>query len=754
MEKSDKYDKTIIKLQNELLRFNDVDRYLRENSTKIEETSRIFNDYQFFSNKKFSELDNSVFTVLDALKDVNRDLEKRGSGNIGGSFNLNMNNLMNANAATQDTTNTQLVENIGKSNKEIDNLKKLFREFNEKVDKIYKTNISLEEQIKEIKQEKPNQKRSSNTELDNNTSSKGKDMDNNDKIPIENDNNINEITMENDSIKLNIDALFDRMKKFQDVFKNVTINLGQKAEKSEYDKFTRGINQEIERLNKRIKDMGNNTDKSGKTLQGDGGGGNKNEDNTQDGPETKVETQKNVIKKKGNASDRRSSTMTNKNIKANLSNGDGFEFDEGIVNMTREIIEKELQNKEEFILINQFMEEHKTKSENNKKDIDKLYESLVEIRSSIANNTLFDQKLQDINDKIDDVDLKIKKQKLTFEERLKALEGEPAQDEEVQNQENQYGGSIKDNIKNLNVNMKSVMEKIDKVTLRQDNMNNEILTKVKKDLSAESGKILTEFKGDLKVSITKIEDQLREKVDKFSLEEFGKYVNEKLSSEIGKKLDKNDLKRNNNMINKKIDTLENKISKTLVDTLIDLQMEEAPLIVKKPFGGGGGEKCASCNQLVINNQVINEENLNGEGYNNNNNKNIHNMTIIPSKFKFKNVQESCYKYGAGSYSRYLSSIDNPADDLRYNKSLQLPEIISNKTTKKFHHVIGNAFNETKLKNKILEEYTEKNLNAMLNEELEKKIVNPENLIKTANKLYETVEKEKRNFMNNNNLNNK
>ena len=62
------------------------------------------------------------------------------------------------------------------------------------------------------------------------------------------------------------------------------------------------------------------------------------------------------------------------------------------------------------------------------------------------------------------------------------------------------------------------------------------------------------------------------------------------------KLDKNDLKKNNNTINRKIDSLENKISKTLVDTIIDLQMDEAPLIVKKNMKNI--EKCASCNQVL------------------------------------------------------------------------------------------------------------------------------------------------------------
>ena len=181
------------------------------------------------------------------------------------------------------------------------------------------------------------------------------------------------------------------------------------------------------------------------------------------------------------------------------------------------------------------------------------------------------------------------------------------------------------------------------------------------------------------------------------MDELGKKVDTKLSSEMQKKIDKNDMKKNNHMINKKIDTLENKISKTLVDTLIDLQMEEAPLIVKKPFNPNTGninerEKCASCNQMIYyntNSVIMEEQHCHTHSYGNNNSYNSNNFNSNPNstKFKFKNVQENCYKFGAGSYSRYLNSIDN-AEDLRAVKSLQLPDIGygGNKTTKKFNNL--------------------------------------------------------------------
>ena len=70
---------------------------------------------------------------------------------------------------------------------------------------------------------------------------------------------------------------------------------------------------------------------------------------------------------------------------------------------------------------------------------------------------------------------------------------------------------------------------------------------------------------------------------------------------MSRKIDKNDMNKNNMYISRKIDNLENKISRTLVDTLIDLQLDEAPLMTKKNLMGNV-EKCASCNQPLPQNQ--------------------------------------------------------------------------------------------------------------------------------------------------------
>lgn len=144
--------------------------------------------------------------------------------------------------------------------------------------------------------------------------------------------------------------------------------------------------------------------------------------------------------------------------------------------------------------------------------------------------------------------------------------------------------------------MATANEKEDKMEKKLNELHKNMLLIIKQDLKNESLRILDEFKTSLKISIGRIEEQLRQKVDRINLNEMSQKLDCKLSSEIKHKIDKVDLNKNNKTINRKIDSLENKISKVIVDTLIDLQIDEAPLLIKKnlkPF-----DKCASCNQVL------------------------------------------------------------------------------------------------------------------------------------------------------------
>ena len=54
------------------------------------------------------------------------------------------------------------------------------------------------------------------------------------------------------------------------------------------------------------------------------------------------------------------------------------------------------------------------------------------------------------------------------------------------------------------------------------------------------------------MAILKLDDQLKEKVDKYNFDEYGRRVDTKINMEISKKIDKVELKKNNSMMNKKV----------------------------------------------------------------------------------------------------------------------------------------------------------------------------------------------------------
>ena len=189
---------------------------------------------------------------------------------------------------------------------------------------------------------------------------------------------------------------------------------------------------------------------------------------------------------------------------------------------------------------------------------------------------------------------------------------------EEKNAEISVGNSIKEEINMHGNYLNKLSEGINKVNNRINNLNKENLALIKKDLKSESNFILEDFKQGLKESRNKIETQLKDKVDKLGLDQFWNKINEQLIEEMKRKIDKKEMNKNNMYLKKKIDNLESKISRTLVDTLIDLQMDESPLIVKKNFREINEQKCASCGQSlqnVVSNGILGNS-LDFNNYNN------------------------------------------------------------------------------------------------------------------------------------------
>jgi hypothetical protein len=212
---------------------------------------------------------------------------------------------------------------------------------------------------------------------------------------------------------------------------------------------------------------------------------------------------------------------------------------------------------------------------------------------------------------------------MKIEDIVKNIEGQPNDDdeEEEKGQNNNIAVTTYEKIKLLNRTCQTLNNKISSLENRSRSITKEVKDDVKQNLKIETGKIMQQFRNKLDGFTTRFEYELRNKIDQIGLTDFENKMNNKFYVDLREKLDKTDLKKNNNMLNRKIDNLESKISKTLVDTIIDLQMDEQPLIIKK--NGNGVDVCASCNQPV------NKINASGGGkeFVNANMNNMNNTTI-------------------------------------------------------------------------------------------------------------------------------
>ena len=233
---------------------------------------------------------------------------------------------------------------------------------------------------------------------------------------------------------------------------------------------------------------------------------------------------------------------------------------------------------------------------NNNKNKDFIYNLIDNLKKDIKNNI---KKSENESEKINSLQEELDFFRLFLLGQEEDLKYKSMSPEEKKN-ELLIGTSIKEEMNIHNNYLKKLSEGINKVNNRINNLNKETLILIKKDLKAESNNIFDDFKSGLKESINRIETQLKDKVDKLGLDEFWNKINEQLIAEMKEKIDKKEMNKNNQYLKRKIDNLESKISRTLVDTLIDLQMDEAPLVIKRNFREIKDNKCASCGQNLPN----------------------------------------------------------------------------------------------------------------------------------------------------------
>ncbi len=271
---------------------------------------------------------------------------------------------------------------------------------------------------------------------------------------------------------------------------------------------------------------------------------------------------------------------------------------------------------------NERMDKIENNQQKNVEDIKYNNKTILDIKNTL-NNFSTKNDINKIKTEQEKINKECKINRMKIEDIVKNIEGQPNDDdeEEEKGQNNNIAVTTYEKIKLLNRTCQTLNNKISSLENRSRSITKEVKDDVKQNLKIETGKIMQQFRNKLDGFTTRFEYELRNKIDQIGLTDFENKMNNKFYVDLREKLDKTDLKKNNNMLNRKIDNLESKISKTLVDTIIDLQMDEQPLIIKK--NGNGVDVCASCNQPV------NKINASGGGkeFINANMSNMNNTTI-------------------------------------------------------------------------------------------------------------------------------
>ena len=249
-------------------------------------------------------------------------------------------------------------------------------------------------------------------------------------------------------------------------------------------------------------------------------------------------------------------------------------------------------------------------NEKNRGDIDKSKKFFTEIQNIIFDNPI-KKIVEDISKKLDKFIREYKGFKIKFNEMSKLIGISTDDDDSSENQKlkNEILGSkesLIDKIENLISNFKVTNEKVYKIDKKVNSLTKEIKDDIKNNLKFETFKVVDKFQSKLNTFSEKFEYELKNKIDRMGLNSFENKINNRFTTDLKQKLSRNELRKNNNMFNRKIESLENKISKTLVDTIIDLQMDDAPLLVKKT--GSKIDLCASCNRPLCENININNYN--------------------------------------------------------------------------------------------------------------------------------------------------
>ena len=389
---------------------------------------------------------------------------------------------------------------------------------------------------------------------------------------------------ENIIIKNNIDILKMEIKKLSNRFTNK--NKGEEKDEKEdkSDKSLSKVNEYIKNLMKSIQKLPNREEfellnknfmLKIKKLEGD--------NNRVLSLVSKVTNNLNNNEKKDNIS----MSYLN-NLIENLRNSFFNEIKESFKDMLKkEGPNLDISNNPKLIEIIKIITQHTEEINNNNKSVIDLRKTIFAIDA--------DKKFDDLSSKLLQVEEDTDRNKKKIIDIIKTIEGCEELDENGEGIK--YDPStIKGHLEYLDKQYNNLGDKLMLIESKNKSLSKEIKEEIKANLKAETLKIVGKFREKLEMFTHRFEEELKNKIDQMGLYNFEKKINNKIFYDLKDTLKKKEMKKNNHAINRKIDSLENKISKTLVDTIIDLQMDEAPLIIKKT--PNNLEKCASCNQYI------------------------------------------------------------------------------------------------------------------------------------------------------------
>ena len=115
--------------------------------------------------------------------------------------------------------------------------------------------------------------------------------------------------------------------------------------------------------------------------------------------------------------------------------------------------------------------------------------------------------------------------------------------------------SIKEFLKKVTLSMKSIFETLEKVSKKQDNMLLIFSNKLKNELREENNHMSKSLKDDIKNVVEKFSLELKTKAEVNLIHKFANQLDDKMETEMSKKLDKTEIKQKTSVMNRKVNNI-------------------------------------------------------------------------------------------------------------------------------------------------------------------------------------------------------